>query len=296
MKLRKEFIIGLVVIFISVAMFYGIRFIQGSNLFLNSIKVHTSYSQINNLQVGNPIYINGLRVGLVTATEISHDKDAHIDVDLTLETEYPIPNNSTAEIMELGVMGGMAIDILLGDSKVYIEDGDTMKSSIRKGMFDKVAESIEPYEDKLDETRRKLNETLDSFKALGDKLNTTLDSTDISSALASFDKMAKSFTRTSEKAQLAMGDFSELSDSLKSIEFTKVVTHLDELLVSTKSLMAKIQTEDGSVNQLLTKPDVYNNLEESTKALEVLLKDLKEHPKRYVHFSVFGKKDKSDKE
>lgn len=296
MKLRKEFIIGLVVIFISVAMFYGIRFIQGSNLFLNSIKVHTSYSQINNLQVGNPIYINGLRVGLVTATEISHDKDAHIDVDLTLETEYPIPNNSTAEIMELGVMGGMAIDILLGDSKVYIEDGDTMKSSIRKGMFDKVAESIEPYEDKLDETRRKLNETLDSFKTLGDKLNTTLDSTDISSALASFDKMAKSFTRTSEKAQLAMGDFSELSDSLKSIEFTKVVTHLDELLVSTKSLMAKIQTEDGSVNQLLTKPDVYNNLEESTKALEVLLKDLKEHPKRYVHFSVFGKKDKSDKE
>lgn len=296
MKLRKEFIIGLVVIFISVAMFYGIRFIQGSNMFLDSIKVHASYPKINNLQVGNPIYINGLRVGLVTATEISHDKDAHIDVDLTLETKYPIPNNSTAEIMELGVMGGMAIDILLGDSKVNIKDGDQIKSSIRLGMMDKVMKGIAPVADKTDHLVDKVEQTLDSFKSMADKFNSTLDSIEVQSQLKDINEMVNSFTKTSKLVQVAI---SQMSDSLSAIDYQKInelTTNVNELSIAAKSLMDKVQTEDGSINQLLSKPDVYNNLEESSKALEVLLKDLKEHPKRYVHFSLFGKKDKTNKD
>ncbi len=296
MKLRKEFIIGLVVIFISVAMFYGIRFIQGSNLFLDSIKVQASYPKINNLQVGNPIYINGLRVGLVTATEISHDTDAHIDVDLTLETKYPIPNNSTAEIMELGVMGGMAIDILLGDSKVNIKAGDHIKTSIRSGLMTKVQDQMSPIIDKSELFLGKVDLALDEYTKVAKNLNGIIENIELESKIRHIDDMVKSFTQTSKKAQLTLDNFSELSDSLKSIEFNKVVTNINELLVSTKTLMAKIQTEEGTINQLFTKPDVYDNLEESTKALEVFLKDLKEHPKRYVHFSVFGKKDKTKKE
>lgn len=295
MKLRKEFIIGLVVIFISVAMFYGIRFIQGSNLFLDSIKVHASYPKINNLQVGNPIYINGLKVGLVTATDISHDKDAHIDVDLTLETKYPIPNNSTAEIMELGVMGGMAIDILLGDSDVNLKDGDVIKSSIRSGLMSKVEGQIAPIVDKSELFLAKIDTALIEYTAVARNLNKLITNIELESKIRHIDEMVLSFTRTSEKAQVTMDSFSELSDSLKSIEFKEMVENMDELLVSTKKLMDKVHTEDGSINQLLTKPDVYNNLEKSTKALEALLTDLKAHPKRYVHFSVFGKKDKADK-
>ena len=296
MKLRKEFIIGLVVIFISVAMFYGIRFIQGSNLFLDSIKVHASYPKINNLQVGNPIYINGLKVGLVTATEISHDADAHIDVDLTLETKYPIPNNSTAEIMEMGVMGGMAIDILLGDSKENLQEGDHIKTSIRSGLMTKVQDQMSPIIDRSEVFLGKVDLALEEYTKVAQNLNRLIENIELESKIRHIDDMVKSFTRTSEQAQLTLNNFSELSDSLKSIEFNKVVTNLDELLVSTKSLMTKIQTEEGTINQLFTKPEVYDNLEESTKALELLLKDLKENPKRYVHFSVFGKKDKSKKE
>ncbi|MGB1294943.1 MAG: MlaD family protein, partial [Flavobacteriales bacterium] len=135
MKLRKEFLIGIIVIIISIAMFYTIRFIQGSNLFSDSIIVHASYPKINNLQVGNPIYINGLKIGLITDTRISNDSDAHIDVDLTLETKYPIPNDSKAEIMELGLMGSMAMDIVLGKSKTPLVNGDRIHASIRSGMM-----------------------------------------------------------------------------------------------------------------------------------------------------------------
>lgn len=296
MKLRKEFIIGLVVIFISVAMFYGIRFIQGSNMFLDSIKVHASYPQINNLQVGNPIYINGLRVGLVTATEISHDKDAHIEVDLTLETKYPIPNNSKAEIMELGVMGGMAIEILLGDSKSNLKDGDNIQSSIRMGMMDKMMKGIAPVADKTDQLVNKVEKTLDSFKTMADKFSSTLDSIEVKSQLRDINEMVNSFTKTSKMVQASVA---QMSDSLSAIDYQKInelTTNINELSISAKALMDKVQTEDGSINQLLSKPDLYNNLEESSKALEILLKDLKAHPKRYVHFSVFGKKDKTKKE
>lgn len=276
-------------------MFYGIRFIQGSNLFLDSIKVHASYPKINNLQVGNPIYINGLKVGLVTATKISHDKDAHIDVNLTLETKYPIPKNSTAEIMELGLMGGMAIDIILGDSKEILQEGDHIKSSIRKGMMEKIVEQATPVAEKSESIIKKLEGALDEYTKVAKTLNDKLESIEIESKINHIDEMVISFKQTSETAQQTMSNFSELSDSLKSIEFNNLVTHMDEVLVASKQILDKVQTEDGSVNQLLTKPDVYNNLEESTKALEVLLKDLKAHPKRYVHFSVFGKKDKADK-
>lgn len=273
-------------------MFYGIRFIQGSNLFLDSIKVHASYPKINNLQVGNPIYINGLKVGLVTATKISHDKDAHIDVDLTLETKYPIPKNSTAEIMELGVMGGMGIDILLGDSHEYLENGDKVNSSIRIGMMDEIIENASPIADRTDRLFSKLEATIDEYKSFASSLNVKLEDLEIQSTINKIDEMVSSIKQTSDKAQIAMGKFAEVGDSLNTIEFKKVVNNFDELLISTKDLMEKIKTEDGTINQLLTKPEVYNNLEESSKALEVLLKDLKEHPKRYVHFSVFGKKDK----
>lgn len=296
MKLRKEFIIGLVVIFISVAMFYGIRFIQGSNLFLDSIKVHASYPQINNLQVGNPIYINGLKVGLVTATKISHDKDAHIEVDLTLETKYPIPKNSTAEIMELGVMGGMGIDLLLGDAQENLEDGDIINASIRMGMIDEIIDNASPIASKTERLFNKLESTIDEYSNFAKSLNGKLEEIELKSTIHNINEMVVSFKHASEKAQTTMDKFTVVGDSLNKIEFQKVVANFDELLVSTKGLIEKIKTEEGTVNQLFTKPDVYDNLEESTKALEVLLKDLKEHPKRYVHFSVFGKKDKTKKE
>ncbi len=244
MKLRKEFIIGLVVIFISVAMFYGIRFIQGSNLFLDSIKVHASYPQINNLQVGNPIYINGLKVGLVTATKISHDKDAHIEVDLTLETKYPIPKNSTAEIMELGVMGGMGIDLLLGDAQENLEDGDIINASIRMGMIDEIIDNASPIASKTERLFNKLESTIDEYSNFAKSLNGKLEEIELKSTIHNINEMVVSFKNASEKAQTTMDKFTVVGDSLNKIEFQKVVANFDELLVSTKGLIEKIKTED----------------------------------------------------
>ncbi|MGB0868098.1 MAG: MlaD family protein [Flavobacteriales bacterium] len=295
MKLRKEFLIGIIVIIISIAMFYTIRFIQGSNLFSDSIIVHASYPKINNLQVGNPIYINGLKIGLITDTRISNDSDAHIDVDLTLETKYPIPNDSKAEIMELGLMGSMAMDIVLGKSKTPLVNGDRIHASIRSGMMTKVQEQISPIVDQSGAFISKIDTALTEYTKVAQNLNRIIKDIEIEQKLKHIDNMVLSFTETSNNAQLALANFSELSDSLKQIEFGKVVNNLNTLLVSSEDLMQKIKSPEGSVNKLLTQPELYDNLKNSTESLDILLKDLKANPKRYVHFSVFGKKDKSKK-
>lgn len=276
-------------------MFYTIRFIQGSNLFSDSIIVHASYPKINNLQVGNPIYINGLKIGLITDTRISNDSDAHIDVDLTLETKYPIPNDSKAEIMELGLMGSMAMDIVLGKSKTPLVNGDRIHASIRSGMMTKVQEQISPIVDQSGAFISKIDTALTEYTKVAQNLNRIIKDIEIEQKLKHIDNMVLSFTETSNNAQLALANFSELSDSLKQIEFGKVVNNLNTLLVSSEDLMQKIKSPEGSVNKLLTQPELYDNLKNSTESLDILLKDLKANPKRYVHFSVFGKKDKSKK-
>ncbi|MGB1296489.1 MAG: hypothetical protein ACPG6V_13510, partial [Flavobacteriales bacterium] len=174
-------------------------------------------------------------------------------------------------------------------------NGDRIHASIRSGMMTKVQEQISPIVDQSGAFISKIDTALTEYTKVAQNLNRIIKDIEIEQKLKHIDNMVLSFTETSNNAQLALANFSELSDSLKQIEFGKVVNNLNTLLVSSEDLMQKIKSPEGSVNKLLTQPELYDNLKNSTESLDILLKDLKANPKRYVHFSVFGKKDKSKK-
>lgn len=297
LKISREIKTALLVL-ASIALFvWGYGFLKGNNIFDKSIRYYVEYDNVEGVTTSSNVTINGLVVGKVSKIEIQKGTGKLL-VELFMTNPIQISKNSTAYIYSSGFIGGkdIAIELDFKDTN-YAESGDYLKSGVKLGMLDGLGDQLDPIQKKLQEVLDNANAMLVSINSiLDEKTQADLKATmgDLSSTMASvngllatnkpkLDKTMNNLTHMSE-------NFVQLSDSLANLEINKTFAKLDAATNSIDKLLEGVERGEGSIGKLMKDEQLYNNLENASKELEQLLHDVKKNPKRYIHFSVFGKK------
>lgn len=309
MNLSRElktafFIIGCILVFI-----FGFSYLKGSSLLSKEKVVHALYDDVEGLVVGANVTISGMNVGKVWIIDFDENYDK-IKVTFTLRDDLVFSNQSVAQLYEAGLIGGKAIAILPQyDSTVEaVTDNDVLPSEIKPGLTELVNQQIAPLQDKIEglltsadslfagvsnvmnyETQNNIKVTLEGLAATVNNINALS-----SSVNRILEANEKGFASTLNNLDNATQNLTQLTDSLNQMPLVSTVKNFEATSAQLKKIIDGLESGEGSAGQLLNDKALYDNLVTSAESLNALLTDLKEHPKRYVHFSIFGRKEKSN--
>lgn len=304
MKISREIKTAILVLGAIALFIWGYSFLKGRNIFDNSTRFYVEYDNVEGLTTSSTVTINGLVVGKVSKIDLDNTS-GKLKVELLMTQKINISKNSVAKIYSPGLLGGkgIMIDPLFGDTD-FAESGQTLKGEVVLDMTEKLTKQIEPLQLKVEEALANLNTMLASVNNIMDE-NTqqSLKSamTQLDGTLAGANKLMAATNQMVAATQPKLdgtltnlntmsSNFASISTDLKALDIKSTFTNLDNATASMDKIMGDIQGGKGSVGKLLKDEQLYSNLEGASKELEALLRDLKEHPKRYVHFSLFGKK------
>lgn len=305
MNFSKEIKTALLILSGIVIFIFGFNYLKGSSLLDNEINVHTLYADVEGLVVGANVTINGLNVGKVKKIDFDENFEK-IKVSFSLRSDLTFSNQSIAQLYEAGLIGGKAIAILPDYSAARpVQDDDVLPSTIKPGLTELVNQQIAPLQNKLEglltsadslfagvsnvlnyNTQNNLKLALEGVTQSIDNVNKLSNS--LSRVVNSNEKV---FNSTLSHLEHTTNNLALLSDSLKQMPLASTVQHLEKTTAQIQQLVEKMEKGEGSLGKLLNEETLYNKLLYSAEALEALLVDLKSHPKRYVHFSIFGKKE-----
>ncbi|GFZ40215.1 MlaD family protein [Bacteroides nordii] len=294
--ITKEVRIGIAGIIALCILVYGINYLKGINMFKPSSYFYVKFQNVNGLAKSSPVFADGVRVGIVRDIYYDYNQAENVIVEVELDTELRIPKGSSAELVS-ELMGGVRMNILLANNpREKYAVGDTIPGKLNNGMMESVAALMPQIE--------KMLPKLDSIMI---SLNTILNNQSIPATLHSVEKTAANLEVASGQLKVLMGrdipqltgklntigdNFITISGNLKEIDYAATFKEIEQTLANVKMVTEKLNSKDNTVGLLLNDPQLYNNLNATTANAASLLEDLKEHPKRYVHFSLFGKKDK----
>jgi phospholipid/cholesterol/gamma-HCH transport system substrate-binding protein len=305
LKRSKEIKAALFVLLGIFLFLIGFNFLNGTSLFKSENTLYAVYDQVEGLQSGTKVTVNGLTIGKVSSINFLPKTDK-ILVSFTVRNDLQFSKNSVAELYEAGLIGGKSIAIIpVYDQETFLASGDTLQSRIKPGLTDVVGSEIAPLQKKLDtvlsdadtligalntilddQAQSGLNEAFANLSTTVTNLNTI--SSDLSNILSS---QGKNINTTLENLAETSDNLNQITDSLSRANLKGVITKFESTATNLNLVLSSINRGEGSLGKLIKGDALYNNLEASTKEVELLIKDLKEHPKRYVHFSLFGKKE-----
>lgn len=321
MKLSKEVKVGLVTVIAIGCFLYGFSFLKGKDLFSNQRKFYAVYQDIDGLVEANPLMINGYRVGMVGDIKLSRDTSRNVIVTLILNDEVDVPVNSIAKVVSSDILGSKAIQLIIGNSTVYAKSGDTLQSAQEENLKSAVNKTIAPLQKKASDllssidsvmivvqqvfnesARANLAKSFESIKLAITSLQNTAYRLDtlvytekakISSILTKVNVLAKTLADNSDKLGNVINNFSNISDTLAKSNIASVINNADIALSQASSILTKIDKGEGTMGMLINNDSLYRKLDKSSEDLDKLLKDLRINPERYVHISVFGRKDRN---
>ncbi len=304
MKISREVKAAILVISGIVGFIYLFNYLKGEQLFSSDDVYYTEFDY-KALDKSSLVTIKGNPVGKVS--DIDYDFDTKkTKVSFTVNPKLKFSKNSIIRLYETGIMGGSALAIVEAHDDEIAKSGDFIASEVQTGLISNLSKNFSGLSTNLDRTLRsadtllinlntmvaddselgikgtiaELNATLKSFKNMSYSIQNMIKENDekIAGILDNFNK--------------ASTDLTTLTDDLKDIEISKTISNLDKTLTSVNAMMADIESGEGSIGKLLKDDGLYNNLEGASLQLQQLLEDMKLNPKRYVHFSLFGKKPK----
>lgn len=309
MKISRELKTGIVAVTVIALFIWGYSFMKGLNMFNGPLKTYyTEYSNVQGLNTASVVTINGVDVGKVISINFNKnpEKKGQLIVEFSVENDFEFSKKSLAKIYSASLMGGKSLAIIPSYEGEIAEPGDVLKGEIESDIFSSVADKLNPLQAKFenvmvsaDSLMAGLADVLDvksreNIKQSLEHLHVTLEN--LESFSGSLDTLVKSneqkLSQTLDNAELMTDNFAKLSDTLVNANFGETVKNLDATIVSLNSILGSIEEGNGTVGKLMTDDEMYINLTNASKELEELLREVKLHPKRFVHVSVFGKKDK----
>lgn len=313
MTLRPEAKVGILVTASLAALLWGLNYLKGKDVFKNRNRYFAVYNNVDGLAGSNPVFMNGYRIGIIKSIDFLPDRSGRLLVTLLIEDHVFIARNSVARIFSSDLIGTKALRIDLGDDPTPLSDNDTLKAELEFSFAQVVGKQVEPLKEKTE----RLISTLDS---LGTNLNHFFDSSTrsqlqqsiahLNNTLSSIDKLTateqgmlyrmlddvRSITsnlrENNDEINNIISNLHELSDTLAASDFAHTIANADKVVAHTAEVMEKISKGEGTLGQLVNNDSLYRQVERTTADLDSLLKDLKANPKRYVHFSIFGRKRK----
>lgn len=301
-RLSKEWKIGMVSILILALFVWVGFFLAGRNILSKENTFYAVFDTAGGINVSAPVVVNGKKVGRVAAVEFVSDTDHRIKVVLGVLKKYPINEGTLASIESMGLMSGSGVVLYLGDSPEMMKSGDYMQGRIVPDLMAR-----------LDPLERKLSSILGAV----DSILTCIDPASIQASLRNVENMtarvdgllaangprvdavmlnveslSRSLHASEEELSSMIANFSAVSDTIARAGIGNLVRDLSSTLDGTAVLLSRLNAGEGSVGQFLANDTLYRNLENSSRQLNLLLEDLRLNPERYVHISVFGRKEK----
>lgn len=310
--MKAEIKIGIVVTLSIAILIWGISYLKGNNLFSKDNYFYAEYDNVQGLTASSPVMLNGYKVGFVSHIEFSEKHPSKLIVEFAVLNKYDIPKGTKAVIYSSDVMGTKAVKFEPGKSNKIQQDGDTLIAEIEADMisqFMPLKDKIEELVETVDTIMTGVSHVLDTavqadIKQTVSNLNSASGSMShllasekqrLKSIFSNLDSITSMFKNNSGKLSNAMANFSNISDSLAQSNLKKTIDNANTTLVKTSKIMEKINSGQGTMGALLHNDTLYHNLKNTTESLDLLLKDMKLHPKRYVHFSLFGGKEEKKK-
>lgn len=311
MKLSKEIKVGTLTV-VAIALFiFGYSYLKGSNLLEDNRVYYAVYDNVEGLTKSAPVTVNGLKVGNIDDIKFL-DGNGRLIVQFHVNGDFEFSKESTASVYSTSLIGGKALAIVpnFDSTGPIAKSGDTLASKIDQGLQGEVMNQFIPLKDKIEhmivsadsvlvavnqtltpETRnsiaasiKQLNSTLLEFQTLSRSANSMIADNKVS-----LDRTIKNLDTTTE-------NFAKISDTLAQVEIVGTVKELENTIGKFNTVLDKVNNGEGSLGKLMTDDQLYTNLERATEQAADLLQDMKLNPKRYVHFSVFGKKPGEYKE
>ncbi|MEE2772254.1 MAG: MlaD family protein [Bacteroidota bacterium] len=305
MKYSREVKTAVLAILAIVILIFGYSFLKGENLLDDSRTFYAVYDDVEGLSPSSEVTINGLKVGQITNIDFL-DQTGKLVVTFTVKNDFPFSKNSTAEIYGGNIIGGKSLAIIpkYGEQAAMAESGDTLPGGKEEGIMELVNDRLTPLQKKLENTITSADSMLTAItEILDDSTRNNIRGTfrNLDATVSSFrvtatelegivsgnhDKLDRTFTNLDEMST----KFNQFSDTLTRMNISEITTNLENVIADFEQISNDLNNGKGTAGKLLNDDGVYNNLDRATKQLEQLLQDIKLNPKRYVHFSVFGKK------
>jgi phospholipid/cholesterol/gamma-HCH transport system substrate-binding protein len=305
MKFTKEIRTGILVITGLVMTIFSFNYLKGINLLDKSRNFNVVYDNVEGLMPSNPVTINGYKVGKVQKISFLEDGTNKLIIKLALDNKVEFSKSSYAELYETGLIGGKAIAIIpnYDDNEIAV-DGDFLNGKIKPGLTELVNQRLFQLQEKLEsaitnadkvfvnindvfnnENKLAISDNLMNLKSLSESLIKTSDNLN---EILNGDILNKSL----KNIETTTANLSNISSSISDSDIESILNNVNESVNSFNHLINKINNGNGSISKLLVDDSIFENLDKATFELEVLINDIKTNPGRYIHFSVFGKKNK----
>ena len=297
-RLSKEMQIALVAVVGIIVLFFGLQFLKGLTVFSTDNKYYVKFKDISGLSASSPIYANGYRVGVVQDIIFDYENNRDIVAVIGIDKQMRLPKGSTAEIAS-DLLGNIKLELVLASDAASLAPGDTISGGPRIGAMNKAAGMIPQVEamlPKLDSILASVNALL-ADPALGNSLhhidqltgNLTTTSHELNRLTASLNQQMPQMLKNADGM---LANANDLTRNLNDLDLAATMTHVNNTLQNVEQMTAKLNSNEGTVGLLMRDQELYYGLNSTMMHLDSLMIDLRQHPKRYVHFSLFGKKDK----
>ena len=287
---------------------FSYNYLKGINLFEKTRTFKIVYTKVDGLSPSNPVTLNGYKIGKVQKINFNPNDTKELIVDVVIENDVKFSKTSKAELYETGLIGGKAIAIIPDyDNNVIAKSGDYLIGVVKPGLTDLVNQIMPQIQLQLEAVMQKAEIVLSNVNSLFDEK--TKES--LKSSIDEFGSLTNSLSETSANINDFIKDNSpnltttinnlnetslkikDISSSMSEVDLNLILTNLDSTISNLNKITHKLNQGEGTIGKLLYDDVLFKNLDDATKNLEELIEDIKLNPKRYVHFSIFGKK--SDK-
>lgn len=311
MKISKEAKIAILAIVATTILYFGLKFLKGSELFSSYNNYYVIYGTVDGLTASNKVYINGFPVGQVEKISLLQERNNQLLIRLSVDKQVQIGESAAAVLVTSDFLGGKAIELEVGNVSKPLENGDTLIAKKEQGIAELVQAKTLPIVDKLDSTLIRVNYILGTFVKDTSKVSNAMASLeqstitvesiveenrqDLGATITNLKELTETLTDANQGIGPLMTKLNNLADSLNHLELQATMDQLNKTTQNLQELTAKINQGEGNLGRLLNEDSVYVNLNNTIADLDKLLIDLRENPGRYVNFSLIGGGGKKNK-
>ena len=299
MKYAREIKVGVLAVVCIFLLFFGFNFLKGVNIFSSMYSFHGVYDNIHGLEEQAPVLIRGYKVGQVDKIHYDSTKDSAFIVDVSINRDIDLPRGTQMALVADGLLGGMAIELQLpvAQSDDLCKSGETLPTTYIPGLVENLQVNL----------LASLENTIDGVDSLVNQLNGQLANDHLANTLANVDNISSDLTTVSRdlkglmrnqvpqivsNADTAVHSIKLIAADINRADISGTVARVDSAVAQVNTTLADINSDNGTLGLLLHDKSLYMNIDATVVSADSLLTDLKANPKRYVHFSLFGQKDK----